>query len=79
MRVSIIIICIQKTTTEVNKASQTCELCQYCTSTYCVHTVNTKTIRSNLNSLNTFTKETGSPHVKLVLIRQNFQKLDPML
>jgi hypothetical protein len=35
----------------------------------CPHTVNTKTIHSNLNSLNTFTKETGSPNVKLVLIR----------
>jgi len=27
------------------------------------------TILSDLNNLNTFTKETGSPHVKLVLIR----------
>jgi hypothetical protein len=32
-----------------------------CTSTYCVHTLNTKTICSNLNGLNTFTKETSSP------------------
>jgi hypothetical protein len=39
------------------------------TSTFFVHTLNTKTIRSNLNSLNTFTKETGSPNMKLVLIR----------
>jgi hypothetical protein len=40
-----------------------------CTSTYGVHTLNTKTICSNLNSLNTFTKETSSPNVKLVVIR----------
>ncbi len=33
------------------------------------HTLNTKTIRSHLNSLNTFTKETGSLNVKLVLLR----------
>ncbi len=39
-----------------------------CTSTYCVHTLNTKTIHSNLNSLNTFTKETSSSNVKPVLI-----------
>jgi hypothetical protein len=44
----------------------------------CPHTLNTKTIHSNLKSLNTFTKETGSPNVKLILLRQNFQKLDPM-
>jgi len=37
-----------------------------CTSTYGVHTLNTKTICSNLN---TFTKETSSPNVKLVVIR----------
>jgi hypothetical protein len=61
-----------------NKASQTRWPCQYCTSTYCVHTVNTKTICSNLNSLNTFTTETRSPNVKPVLIRHNFQNLDPM-
>ncbi len=64
-----------------NKASQTpwpCQQIRCCTSNYCVHTLNTKTIHSNLNSLNTFTKETGSPDVKLVLIRSNFQKLDPM-
>ncbi len=34
------------------------------TSTYCVHTLNTKKISSDLNSLNTFTKETGSNKVK---------------
>jgi hypothetical protein len=38
-------------------------------STYCVHTLHTKKISSNLNSLNGFTKETGSSNVKLVLIR----------
>jgi hypothetical protein len=32
---------------------------------YCVHTLNTKKIYSNLNSLNTFLKETGSNKVKL--------------
>jgi hypothetical protein len=37
--------------------------------TYCVHTLNTKKIRSDLNSLNTFTKQTGSHNVKPVLIR----------
>jgi hypothetical protein len=42
----------------------------YILSIYCVHTVNTKKIHSNLNSLNTFTKETGSPNMKLVLIRK---------
>jgi len=31
-----------------------------CTSTYRVHTRNTKKVRSNLNILNTFTKETSS-------------------
>jgi multidrug transporter EmrE-like cation transporter len=58
--------------TTPNKASQTCWPCQYircCTSAYRVHTLNTKTIHSNLNSLNTFTKETSSPNVKLILIR----------
>jgi len=39
-----------------------------CTSIYCVHSLNTKTIHANLNSLNTFTKETGSSNLKLVLI-----------
>jgi hypothetical protein len=39
---------------------------------------NTQKIHSNLNILNTFTKETGSSNVKPVLIRKNFQKLDPM-
>ncbi len=34
----------------------------------CPHSENTKTIRSNLNSLNTFTKETDSPNVKIVPI-----------
>ncbi len=65
-----------------NKASQThwpCRQIQCCTSAYCVYTWNTKTIHSNLNSLNTFIKETNSPNVKLVLIRYNSQKLDPML
>jgi hypothetical protein len=71
MRVTIIIIRIQKTTTEVNKASQTRWPCQYCTSTYCIHTVNTKTIHSNLNSLNTFAKETGSNKVKLPKVGSN--------
>jgi hypothetical protein len=37
--------------------------------TYYVHTLNNKKIRSNLNSLNTFTKETGLPNVKTILIR----------
>lgn len=35
----------------------------------CPHSEHQKNICSNLNSLNTFTKETGSPHVKPVLIR----------
>ncbi len=35
---------------------------------YCVHTLNTKTIHSNLNNLNTFTKEIGSSNVKLILL-----------
>ncbi len=55
-----------------NKASQTrwpCQQIRCCTSTYCVHTLHTKKISSNLNSLNTFTKVTGSSNVKLVLIR----------
>ncbi len=55
-----------------NKASQTlwpCQQIRCCTSTYCVHTLNTKKICSNLKSLNTFTKEIGSPNVKPVLIR----------
>jgi hypothetical protein len=43
----------------------------------CPHSEHKK-IHSNLNSLNTFTKENGSPNVKLVLVRYNFQKLDPM-
>jgi hypothetical protein len=34
---------------------------------WCPHSEQPKKIRSNLNSLNTFTKETGSPNVKLVL------------
>jgi len=46
--------------------------------TYCVHTLNTKKICSSLNGLNIFTKETSSPNVKSILIRENFQKLDPM-
>jgi hypothetical protein len=55
-----------------NKASQTPWPCQYWTSTYCVHTVNTKTIRSDLNSLNTFTKcDTGSNKVKLPKVGSN--------
>jgi len=33
--------------------------------------VNTKTICSNLNSLNTFTKETGSHKVKLAKVGSN--------
>jgi hypothetical protein len=36
---------------------------------YCGHTPNTQKIHSDLNSLNTFTKETSSLNVKLVLIR----------
>ncbi len=32
-------------------------------------TLNNKIIRSSLNNQNTFTKETGSPNVKLVLTR----------
>jgi hypothetical protein len=39
-----------------------------------VHTLNTKTIRSNLNSLNTFTKETSSSNVTPVLLMENLQK-----
>ncbi len=35
---------------------------------YCVHTLNTKTIHSNLNNLNTFTKEISSSNVKLILV-----------
>jgi hypothetical protein len=35
----------------------------------CVYSLNTKKICSDLNSLNTFTKETGSPNVKLVLMQ----------
>jgi len=35
----------------------------------CPHSEQQKNICSNLNSLNTFTKETGSSHVKSVLIR----------
>jgi hypothetical protein len=49
-----------------NKALQTCWPCLWircCTSTYCVHSEHQK-IHSNLNSLNTFTKETSSPNVK---------------
>jgi len=54
------------------KASQTPWPCQYCTSTYCVHTVNTRTIRSNLNSLNTFTKcDTDSNKVRLPKVGSN--------
>jgi hypothetical protein len=34
-----------------------------------LHTLNTKKIHSDLNGLNTFTKETGPYNVKLVLIR----------
>jgi hypothetical protein len=40
----------------------------------CPHSEHQK-IHSNLN---TFTRKTGSPNVKSVLMRQNFQKLDPM-
>jgi hypothetical protein len=36
---------------------------------YIYHTLNTQKIRSNPNSLNTFTEETGSTNVKPVLIR----------
>jgi hypothetical protein len=36
----------------------------YCTSTYYVHTLKLKNIYSNLNNLNTFTKEIGSPNVE---------------
>jgi hypothetical protein len=36
---------------------------------YLVLYIHPPTIHSDLNNLNTFTKETGSPHVKLVLIR----------
>jgi hypothetical protein len=35
----------------------------------CPHSEHQKKICSNLNSLNTFSKETGSPNVKLILIR----------
>ncbi len=42
-----------------------------CTSTYCVHTLNTKTIRSNLKSLNIFTKEISSPNVKFPKVGSN--------
>ncbi len=41
----------------------------------CVHTLNTKTIHSNPNSLNTFTKETGSPYVKLVFNKVKLSKV----
>jgi hypothetical protein len=34
-----------------------------------IRELDTKNIRSNLNSLNTFTKETGSPNVKSILMR----------
>ncbi len=34
-----------------------------------LHTLNTKNVHSDLNTLNTFTKETSSCKVKLVLIR----------
>ncbi len=40
-----------------------------------MHTLNTKTIRSNLKSLNTFTKETGSLNVKLVFIKVKLPKV----
>ncbi len=66
------ILGIGRVSMKVNKASQThwpCQQVRCCTSTYCVHGVNTKKTRSNLNGLNIFTKETGSPNVKLILIR----------
>jgi hypothetical protein len=51
-------------------------------STYCVHTLNTKNkkISFDLNSLKHFHQriKTGSLNVKPVLIRYNFQKLDPI-
>jgi hypothetical protein len=39
--------------------------------TYSLHTLNTKKIHSNLNSLNTFTKETSSNKVKLTKVGSN--------
>jgi hypothetical protein len=76
------------------KASQTHWPCQYIicgTSTCCVHTLNTKRIGSDLNSLNTFTKETGSktwnPKTSTKVLKVQVlelgilklpQKLDPM-
>ncbi len=42
-----------------------------CTFTYDVDTLNTKTIHSNRNSLNTFTKETGSNKLKLPKVGSN--------
>jgi hypothetical protein len=44
---------------------------QHCTSTYSVHTLNTKRIHSNINSVNSFTKETGSNKVKLPKVGAN--------
>ncbi len=41
----------------------------------CPHTLNTKTICSNLNSLNTFTKEAGSPNVKLIFNKVKLPKV----